>query len=146
MDTGNALYQFTEPLTNVSDSPLEYANLHLDVYEPFTGDAGKWIRFSGMRGGEVELIGNKQVRVWNAVHRVYFVVRPEDSNVDNRMAARELSQSMADRWAAEVLEDERLGGRVCGVGNIIQVNDWLEAGGSKMPTTILQITINPRKR
>lgn len=143
MNTGNALYEFTGELIARSGGALADTSRHLDVYESFTGKSGKWIRFSGMRGGSPVLI-NDRIRVDNAAHLIYFVVRPENQGPAARVAAREVSELMAEEWAIAVFEDNSLGGRVCGIGNLKQLDDWMmPATALKMPVTVIQITINP---
>lgn len=144
MNTGTALYQFTGDLTAIANKPLANAIRHLDVYEEYKGDAGKWVRFSGMRSGKPTQISETEIRTDNAIHLVYFVVRPVKQDAENRVAARELAQSMADQWTLAAMNGERLGDRVCDIGDFIQRDDWLQPGTLKMPTVIIQVTVNPR--
>lgn len=143
MNPGTALYEFTRSIKATSTGALANALLHLDVDTPFTGIEKKWIRFSGMRSGEPVLINN-EIRVDNAVHQVWFVVQPESQSAVDRVAARELSQNIANEWLKEVFESHTLGGRVCSSGNIKQIDDWMMPITVKMPVTVIQITINPR--
>ncbi|MDQ3747970.1 MAG: hypothetical protein M3367_02980 [Acidobacteriota bacterium] len=139
----NILYAFTSELSNASNGALANAILHLDVYEEYKGAAGKWVRFSGMRGGEPILTSN-EIRRENAVHYVYFVAQPLTQSAMHRVAARELAENMANEWLIAVYKDMSLGNRVCTTGGIFQTDDWIKPRAVKMPVTVIQISVNPR--
>lgn len=144
MNISNAVFEFTQNLVAqaASSSVLYQKQLHADIYTEIK--ATDTIRVDDLRQAEPNLMGDGTVQKDNAIINVHFVAFPVDQTLAQRLAARQESENMADAWVAAASLDQTLGGRVCGIGRIIQFNEWIKPGTSKMPVCVLRIQINPR--
>lgn len=148
MNISNALYFFTDQIVTLAENAaaLKSAQIHIDIYEEIK--PGKTIRIDDLRQANPAWTGT-EVRRDNGVIDLMFVTTPATQKVQDRLAARQMSEDMATEWLAAMYLNPKLAdtdgtARVCIVGKVVQFNDWIKPGTVKMPVTVLRLKVNPR--
>lgn len=147
MNISNTLFEFTSQIVAqaAADDALENAQIHADVYEEIA--TGKTIRVDDLRSCRLALVPSANgfgVRRDNALINIFFIVMPATQKLTDRLAAREMSEQMADEWFLKVFDDLILQSRFCAIKEVRQFNDWIKPAGIKMPVCVLRLLINPQ--
>lgn len=148
MNISNAVFEFTSEVIAAAgeDTPLYGVQLHADIYEEIR--LGKTIRVDDLRSAVPVLTDVNTIEKHKAMIHLMFVAMPETQKLEDRLAARQLTEDMADQWLIRVFNNQSLAdpegnARVCTIGNIVQFNDWIKPGTVKIPVCILKIEVNP---